>query len=460
MTHRLFLLIVSLIPYLLSAQVTTPPLPSERGLGGEALTLAQLKDSALANNRTLRQKRIDIEAAKEQRREAFTKYFPNISGTALWFNANKDMARMDIDPQEFISPELGAALAQSLPAEALMALSSPMTMTMIKNGTIAGVEAILPVFTGGQIINGNKLARVGEEVRQLQLQLSENDVECQVEQYYWQLVSLMEKQRTLDAADALLTDVAKDAETAVEAGVALRNDLLQVQLRQNEIQSQRLKLNNGIQLIQLLLAQVCGLKSNPTPASACQEGESFGLREEDTTPTSLLLDGRDLGVSQLPEYLLLQKNVEVANLQYMMEIGKLLPSLAVGAGYNYHNLLDNNRSFGMVFATASVPISDWWGGSHVLKRKRLEREKAREQLEENAQMLEIRIQSQLDIAQRSIQQADENLRIQRDTYHAGTSTMSDLLQAQLLLQQAKDQYTDAYVALQNARLAYRQAVGM
>ena len=280
----------------------------------------------------------------------------------------------------------------------------------------------------------------------------------------------MEKQRTLDAADALLTDVAKDAETAVEAGVALRNDLLQVQLRQNEIQSQRLKLNNGIQLIQLLLAQVCGLKSNPTPASACQEGESFGLREEDTTPTSLLLDGRDLGVSQLPEYLLLQKNVEVANLQYMMEIGKPLPSLAVGAGYNYHNLLDNNRSFGMVFATASVPISDWWGGSHVLKRKRLEREKAREQLEENAQMLEIRIQktrndvieaqSQLDIAQRSIQQADENLRIQRDTYHAGTSTMSDLLQAQLLLQQAKDQYTDAYVALQNARLAYRQAVGM
>ena len=420
-----------------------------------SLTLNQLLDSALQNNLATRDARLAIQAANEQRREAFTNYFPNISGTALWFNANKSMARMDIDPSEFITPELGAALAQSLPAEALMALSSPMTMTMMKNGTIAGIEAMLPIFTGGQIINGNKLARLGEQVSQLQLQLSEKEVEAQAEQYYWQLVAMEEKERTLDAVDALLADVAKDAQAAVDAGVALRNDLLQVQLRQNEMASQRLKLNNGQALLHLILTQYCGLKGTWTLAPADLSAmNALPLRDQ-------------AAISLLPEYQLLQKNVEAARLQYKMEVGKHMPSVAIGAGYNYHNLLDNNRSFGMVFATASVPISDWWGGSHAIRRKRIERQRAIEKLNDNAELLRIRAQkafndvmeaeSQLTLAERSIEQADENLRIHQDTYHAGTSTMSDLLEAQLLLQQAKDKRTDAFIALQNAILAYRQA---
>ena len=357
MTPRLFLFIACSLYAGFSAAQATAPL-ERQGETSVTLTLAQLKDSALANNRTLRQKRLAIDAAGQQRREAFTKYFPTVSATGAWFNANRGMAKMDIDPSQFISPELGATLAQMLPAEALMALSSPMTMTMMKNGTIAGISAVQPVFAGGQIVLGNKLAKVGEEASRLQLQLSENEVEAQVEQYYWQLVALQEKRRTLDAADTLLADLAKDAKAAVDAGVALQNDLLQVQLRQNDLQSQRLKLDNGSELISLLLAQACGLSRTPlisfpataealTTAPSCEGGEPYGL----------------------PEYQLLQKNVEAASLQRKMEVAKNLPSVAVGAGYNYHNLLDNARTFAMLFATVSVPISDWWGGSHAIKRR-------------------------------------------------------------------------------------------
>ena len=159
--------------------------------------------------------------------------------------------------------------------------------------------------------------------------------------------------------------------------------------------------------------------------------------------------------------------MEAAKLQRKMEVAKNLPSAAVGAGYNYHNLLDNDRHFGMIYATVSVPITDWWGGAHAIRRKRFAEQEAKEQLADNAQLLQIRIQkaandvaeahSQLALARQSVEQATENLRIQRNTYHAGTSTMTDLLQAQLLLQQAQDQHTDAFVALQNAHLAYRHA---
>ena len=228
----------------------------------QTYTLEQLKDSALQNNIAIRSARHSVDAAQQQRREAFTKYFPNISGTGLWFNANKGMAETTLNLAENMPPELGASLAQMLPAEALAALANPISISMMKNGTIAGVTAIQPVFAGGQIINGNKLAKVGEDVTRLQLQLSENEVEKTTEQYFWQIVSLQEKMKTVEAVEALLNDVAKDADVAVRAGVAMRNDLLQVQLRQNDVASQKLKLQNGLSLVRLLLTQYCGLQDS------------------------------------------------------------------------------------------------------------------------------------------------------------------------------------------------------
>ena len=133
-------------------------------------------------------------------------------------------------------------------------------------------------------------------------------------------------------------------------------------------------------------------------------------------------------------------------------------------------MLGNDRTFAMVFATVSVPISDWWGGSHAVKRKKIEYQQAVDEQNDKAEMLKIRMQKawndvseaclQLSIARRSIEQAEENLRLNRNQYQAGISKMSDLLEAQLLYQQALDRRTDAYADYQNRLLEYRQTVGM
>ena len=431
-------------------------------VAAQTYTLEQLKDSALRNNIAMRTARLNIDAAQQQRKEAFTNYFPNVSGTGLWFNANKGMAKTEMNLSEQITPELGMALAQSLPAEALAALGSPISISMMKNGTIGSLTAVQPIFAGGQIINGNKLARVGEDVSRLQLQLSENDVLKQTEQYYWQLVSLQQKMKTIEAVEALLQEIHKDVDVAVRAGVAMKNDLLQVQLRQNDIESQKLKLQNGISIVGLLLSQYCGL--------GCESlSVSMPSMTTGAEPLTVAVSD-DAALPSLPEYQLLQKQVEATRLQRKMEVGKNLPSLGVGAGYNYHNLLENDHTFGMVFATVSVPISDWWGGSHAIKRSKIQQQKAEAQLADNAQLLKIRMQKawndvqetygQLGIARRSIEQAEENLRLNRNFYRAGTCRMSDLLEAQLLYQQACDKHTDAYADYQNKLLEYRQSVGI
>lgn len=153
-----------------------------------------------------------------------------------------------------------------------------------------------------------------------------------------------------------------------------------------------------------------------------------------------------------------------------MEVGKQLPKVAIGVGYNYYDMqrgMKNN--FGAAFATVSVPISQWWGGLHAIKRKRLAEESAQQQLTDNAQLLKIRIQKnwndlndaykQLLLAKKGIDQSEENLRLNRNFYQAGTITMNDLLDAQQQFQQSHDRYTEAYAALQTKMIEYEQSVG-
>lgn len=423
-------------------------------------SLEQILDSARQNNITLRNAQRSIDAAHHQRKEAFTKFFPNVSGTGLWFKANKGMAETTINPSELIPADMASSLASSLPASALTSLGNPISISMMKNGTIAGVSAIQPVFAGGQIVNGNKLAKVGEEAANLQLRLSEYEVEKNAEQYFWQMISLQEKLKTIEVVEAMLADIHKDVDVAVRAGLALHNDLLQVQLRQNNTKSQHLKLQNNVSTIKMLLSQYCGLRDTSFVLSTVNYS-SFASLPDYQTPSQALYN--------TAEYQLLDRQVEAARLQKSIAIGENLPSVAVGAGYNYHNLMENNHTFGMIFATVSVPISDWWGGSHAIKRKKIEYQKALDEQKDKAQLLQIRMQSawnsvtesyqQLDIARKSIEQAEENLRINREYYRAGTSKMSDLLEAQMLYQQALDNRTDAFAEYQNKLLEYRQAIG-
>jgi len=447
--------------YILGAALTWSMVNGQWSMAQESYSLEQILDSARHNNITLRNAQRSVDAAEQQRKEAFTKYFPTVSGTGLWFNANKSMAKKDINISDYITPEIAAGIAQSgiLPAEALASLGQPISIELMKKGVMGSVVAMQPVFAGGQIINGNKLAKVGEDVSRLQLQLSENEVEKTAEQYYWQIVSLEEKLKTVNAVETLLKDINKDVTIAVKAGVALRNDLLQVELRQNDVESQKLTLNNNISILRMLLAQYCGLQSTNFNLDYNPEVQSPLLEKQD----------HQQALFNTSEYKLLGKQVEATNLQKKMAIGQNLPTVAVGGGLVYHNLLESGRSFGMLMATVSIPISDWWGGSHNIKRKKIEYQKAVDQLNDNAEMLKIRMQSawnnvqeayqQLTIAERSIEQATENLRLNRDFYQAGTITMSALLEAQLLYQQALDKRTDAYTDYQNKLLAYRQAVG-
>ena len=206
------------------------------GLSAQEYTLEQLQQMAVGNNRTLKNARLNVETAKEDRAKAYTNFFPQVSANAVGFHGFEDL------------------IQGSMPAG-----ENEMPISLVKKGFVGSVMAVQPLFQGGQIVNGNKLAALGQEVSQLQLQMTEKDTELQVARYYWQIVSLQSNVVTLDSVKVQLDEVHRLTKNYVDAGVITHNDLLRVELKQQEIASNRLELENGISIVKLLLAQMVGI---------------------------------------------------------------------------------------------------------------------------------------------------------------------------------------------------------
>ena len=425
----------------------------------QTYTLDQLKQLAVENNYNLRSARNAIQQSKEQKSEAFTKYFPTVSAVGAGITMNKYLLEADLSLPDGLASQLPPAVSAALPTN----------VAFMKNGVFGSVSAIQPVFMGGQIINGNKLAKAGVEASEIKLEASEDQVELSTEQYYWQVVSLKEKLLTLNAIHQMLVELEKDVNNRVRVGAVNRNDLLQVQLRIGEVESSQLEVEHSLSTLSQLLAQHVGIANESIDVVLPADLVDMGKSGEPAIPANLRQDHQS-ALNATPQYRLLEKNVEVHRLQHRLKVGSNMPKVGVGADYNWNNLMnDGGRATGTLFAFVQIPISGWWGGAHAIKKQKLALADAREQLTDKGQKLVIHMNSswaavetshkKLLIAHNAIIQAEENLRLNKDYYRVGSTKMSDLLLAEQQYQAACDRYTDAYSDMQTKILEYRQATG-
>ena len=406
---------------------------------GDTLTLSleQCREMALSGNAATKTAANNIKIAKETSDEAFTKYFPDISATGMSFWANHDIIQYNV--------------------------MDMFKLGMIKNGVIGGVTAVQPIFAGGQIVNGNALAHLGEAVAEMRKRQTDDEVCVSVDKYYWKLVSLHSQKETLASLLVMLDTLTYQTQAAVDAGVTLKNDLLRVELQRNEFKATMIDLDNGIALCSNLLGQYIGAGLRPVNVT---ERVLPGNMPQFATET-----WRDpqQAVVNTTDYNMLTTAVKAAELEKKMTIGSNLPTVGLGAGWFFHNLLDENQNFGSVYIAVNIPLSGWWGGSHAIKRKNLEIQNARIQLEDGQQMLQIAMRDAWDNltaayrkmqnADESIGQAEENLRLNDNYYHVGVSSITDLLEAQTLYKKACDQYISAYSDYRVRYAEYLKATG-
>ena len=162
-------------------------------------------------------------------------------------------------------------------------------------------------------------------------------------------------------------------------------------------------------------------------------------------------------------------SVEAENLQKRMKLGEVLPQAAVGVGYMYNNFLEKHNANLIGFFTVSIPISDWWQNKYSMKYHKTKCEIAAQKRDDMQEKLMLQMQlawnelveaySQVQLLEKTIDEAEANLKLVNDNYQAGMVSVSELLQSQTLLQQSKDQYTDAKINYKIKYLMYKQMVG-
>lgn len=430
----------------------------------EAYSLDDCQQLALHNNRSLQNARFEERLADEDAAIAFTHFFPTIQANATGFIGAKDLMRTTMDMTGF-GETYGPALMQAGLGAILMNMPPQNDVSMMKKGVMANVVAIQPIFAGGQIVTGNRLAALQKEVRRLQTAMNEKEVMQNVADYYWQIVALRSNIATLDAVDEQLAGIHSLTENYIDAGIITRNDLLTVELKQQEIVSARLQLNNGLELLRLVLAQLCGADIETfAVASPTSIDAPLPPAEYFVPPTEAVYNREELELAG--------KNVEAKALQVRMERGKNLPTVSIGAAGLYQGVdmgdmsVKNggsmyNMSIGNLvgLATVSVPISDWWGGTHSIRKARLEQKMAENDRLNALEMLQIDIISswnnlneafsQIDVARKSVAASTENIRLAREQYAAGTLPMSDLLDAVTLFTRADSDLNSALATYQN-----------
>ncbi len=431
----------------------------------DVYTLDDCLRIARENNATLKSAKVNRQMAEETEGSAFPAYFPKVFAGGFAFISNDFLVKQKMDlskEMESVGQQVAPTLVQAgIDPSLLSGLPTTFNMGMVDKGIIGHLTLIQPIFVGGQIYNGNQLAKIGTRAAKLQETLTETEIRKNTETYYWLIISLKEKLKTLAEAEKQVDGIYSDVQVAVEAGVAVKNDLLRVELEKKKLQSNRLKLENGISVAKLMLARQMN-----------RDNADFDLADADlsqiTPPESYAISADD-GVERRAESKLLAISREAAEKERSMERGKVLPTLAVGASLLYQNLLDDDAVNGVLFASLTVPISDWWSNSYSTAKLDLKAKKAAIDEVENKNLIKVDIDAkwntlnesfkQIEISRDAIAQAEENLRIQREYYNAGTATLSNLLEAETLRQQAADSYTEAVTGYYTAVCAYLTATG-
>jgi outer membrane protein TolC len=337
-----------------------------------------------------------------------------------------------------------------------------MALSFFEKGSLGLVTATQPVFAGRRIVTGNKLANLGIEVNQIQLASNEDEVAIETERQYWQIVELTGKMKTLENYIQLVDTLHKEVKDVYNAGIINRNDLLKVELKQNELKMNRVKLSNGIILAKMAFCQYIGVLYHPEISFADDFGtlESPLLKYTDHQQT---LPGR-------AEYKLLKKSTEAEKLQTTMLKGEYMPQFGVGAGAIYMDVMDDkSTTTGMIYSSIKIPISGWWEASHKLKERQFKEEQNQNMVADVSEKLLLQMQQawnaldeayqQVQLSEVSIKQAEENLKVSHDNFKAGMVTVSDLLEAQALLQSSIDNLTSSRSSYQVAMAKYLQVTG-
>jgi outer membrane protein TolC len=326
-----------------------------------------------------------------------------------------------------------------------------------------------PVFMGGAIIAMNKMADLGEDLAANSADARRQETLYQIDQAYWQVVSLRHKQKLAEGFLDLVKKLDSDVQKMIREGVATRSEGLSVSVKVNEAEMAVMKVNDGLTLSKMLLCQLCGLPVNEQVTLADEETEQIAAVE----PSEDFQKGDYLDYR--PELKMLQNVVDISHqTTNLLKAGNLPQVLLVG-GYsatnpNVYNGFQRKLSGAWNIAVMMrVPIWNWGDVAYKVRAAKgattiatLELEEAREKMELQVSQSNFRVNEankKLQMAQASQQKAEENLRTANLGFQEGVISSTTVMEAQTAWLQAQSQRIDAEIDVKLSRVNLQKSLG-
>ena len=429
----------------------------------ELLTLDQCRQLALDNNKRM------VAASKQTQAAHYTvksykgNFFPNFiaSGTGLYSTAD---GTFNI-PGGNLPTFLPDANGQPTPNGGFAYFPGIDLNYKVRTVWMGGIQVEQPIFMGGKILAAYRMATLGKQMAQLNENLTATEVILETDQAYALMVKAQEMNKVAESYHAVLQELMKNVQSAYKHGLKSKNDVLKVQVKLNESELSIRKAENALRLANMNLCHLIGKPLTET----LQISDDFPVIEQ-------AFETQINDITARPEYSLLNKQVDMAKQQVKLSRSELLPQVGIRGSYDYiHGLKVNEQTLFdkgnfSVMLNVTIPLFHFGERINKVRASKAQLEQVRmEQADLNEKMLleltqaannldEAKLQTAL--ADRSLEQADENRRISKGEYEAGLEPLSDHLEAQALWQQAYETKVDAHFQLYLSYVKYLKAAGI
>lgn len=475
-------------------------------------TLEECRDLAMKNNKEQNIAQAELEKATYERKAARTKYFPDLSIKGAYVRNGDKLSLVSEDlylPIGTVSSSGFGFAMPTLQADGTIASSQLNNKWVSYNGSVvpldengvpfdprknpeklqwkeyttipkeelefdtrnvflASLNLTQPVFMGGEIVAYNKITELKKQLAESKMNTQKEDVLVQVDEAYWQIVSLNNKKNAVNALVTLLDKMQQDVKNLIESGVATKADELSVSVKRNEAEMTLFKVDNGIRLSKMLLAQYCGLPLEEEYTLADEKNNSIDIVEpEPYDMTDVYNNRQEVRSLQLAQDIYKQKE--------KVERAALMPNVALFGTYAGTNPSTKNgfeKEFGFdwhVGVVVNVPLLHWGESIYTLKAAKCDTKIAQYKEDEVKEKIELQVSQssfkhseairKWEVSKRNLERADENLRYATLGFNEGVIPASNLLEAQTAWLAANSDKIDAEIEAKISEINYQKAIG-
>lgn len=317
-----------------------------------------------------------------------------------------------------------------------------------------GAYLTLPLYRGGRLDRAVTIAEINRSIAQDMLRMSRQDLVYNVTSVFYKIYQLEELLEANRASVRQLEAHRRDVALFFEAGAVPRIELLKTETELAHAQQKVLAIENSLESALTLLKALMGIEEMARSISV--------VRETAVGETHLPLEqGIERAFSQRPDYRAMLKRLQVAEEQIALARGRRLPSVDVSSEYAGRSgdefAFKENWNLALRLA---LPLFDGGAINADVGRRRKELERTREEQQslrlaiirevKDAYLAIENARKRISVAEKALESAQENLRIERLKFEAGGGTSTEVIDAQTALLRAE---TDYYQALFDKRLA-------